>query len=55
MSVRDIIIAGAGIGGLSAALSCQNAGFKVRVFEKAPDLGEIGAGIMLTPQRCAVL
>ena len=45
----EVIVIGGGIGGLSLALGCINAGIKVRVFEKAPELGEIGAGIMLTP------
>jgi salicylate hydroxylase len=49
MSRAEVMIIGAGIGGLSLALGCINAGIKVRVFEKAPELGEIGAGIMLTP------
>lgn len=53
-SGQRIIIAGAGIGGLAAALACQKIGRQVRVFERAPELGEIGAGIMLTPNsvRC---
>ncbi len=49
MSRPEVIIIGAGIGGLSLALGCINAGIKALVFEKAPELGEIGAGIMLTP------
>ncbi|MBT5239487.1 MAG: NAD(P)-binding protein [Rhodospirillaceae bacterium] len=51
---ETVIIAGAGIGGLTTALSCQKIGRRVRVFERAPELGEIGAGIMLTPNavRC---
>lgn len=54
MDNSTILIAGAGIGGLAAALSCQKIGRKVRIFERAPELGEIGAGIMLTPNavRC---
>jgi 3-hydroxybenzoate 6-monooxygenase len=44
-----IIIVGAGIGGLSAALSLANNGFTVKVLEKASVLGEVGAGIQLGP------
>lgn len=45
----EILIAGAGIGGLSAALGLAKVGRKVMVLEKAPELGEIGAGIQLGP------
>jgi len=34
----EIAIAGAGIGGLTAALSLADAGFAVRVFESVPEL-----------------
>ena len=44
-----ILVAGAGIGGLAAALGLARAGFHVRVLEKASALGEIGAGIQLGP------
>lgn len=48
MSARIAII-GAGIGGLTAALALQQAGLKVVVLEQAPALGDVGAGISLTP------
>ena len=44
-----ILIAGGGIGGLSAALGLAQKGFEVLVLEKASKLGEIGAGIQLGP------
>ncbi|WP_435655806.1 3-hydroxybenzoate 6-monooxygenase [Brucella pituitosa] len=44
-----IIIAGGGIGGLAAALGLARKGFRSIVLEKAPQLGEIGAGIQLGP------
>jgi salicylate hydroxylase len=47
MSSSPILIAGAGIGGLTAALALQRQGFQVRVFERAPAVGDIGAGIAL--------
>jgi salicylate hydroxylase len=45
----DIAIVGAGIGGLTAALALTRAGFAVRVFEQAPVLAEVGAGLSLSP------
>ena len=44
-----VLIAGGGIGGLAAALALVRQGFHVQVFEQAPEIGEIGAGIQLGP------
>ncbi len=44
-----VLVAGGGIGGLAAALALVNQGFRVQVFEQAPEIGEIGAGIQLGP------
>jgi len=44
-----IVIAGGGIGGLSTAMGLANKGFKVTVLERAPEFGEIGAGIQIGP------
>ena len=41
------IIAGGGIGGLTAAVALRRAGAEVAVFERSPELEEIGAGITL--------
>ncbi|MHA3104844.1 3-hydroxybenzoate 6-monooxygenase [Acinetobacter sp. ANC 3791] len=51
MSNQDqpVLIAGGGIGGFAAALALSKQGFKVQVFEQAPEIGEIGAGIQLGP------
>ena len=46
---KPIIVAGAGIGGLAAALGLARNGFDVVVLERAAALGEIGAGIQLGP------
>ncbi len=44
-----VLVAGGGIGGLAAALALVRQGFTVQVFEQAPEIGEIGAGIQLGP------
>jgi salicylate hydroxylase len=46
--MEQVIIAGGGIAGLSAALSLQQRGVKVRLFEQAQQFGEVGAGISLS-------
>ena len=48
-SARTVIIAGAGIGGLTAALAIAQRGFTVAVFDQTRHLEEIGAGIQLSP------
>jgi salicylate hydroxylase len=48
-------VVGGGIGGLSAALSLLNAGFDVHVFEQATALGEVGAGIQVSPNASRIL
>src|SRR5688572_19495981 len=45
----EILIAGAGPGGLTAALSLHAAGFQVRVFEAVPELRPLGVGLNLLP------
>jgi salicylate hydroxylase len=52
---RTILIAGAGIGGLTAALAIAHRGFRVLVLDQAPSLEEIGAGIQLSPNASSVL
>jgi 2-polyprenyl-6-methoxyphenol hydroxylase-like FAD-dependent oxidoreductase len=44
----DAIVVGAGIGGLAAAAALRRAGWRVRVLESAPELGEVGAGLVVT-------
>jgi salicylate hydroxylase len=44
-----ILVAGGGIGGLTAAYALARKGFPVRVLEQAPEFKEIGAGIQLGP------
>ena len=52
---RTIVVAGAGIGGLTAALSLAAQGFRVVVLEKAERLEEAGAGLQLSPNASRVL
>ena len=54
-SAREVIIAGAGIGGLTAALALARRDFRVTVFEQAERLEEIGAGVQLSPNASRVL
>lgn len=48
-SQLPVLVSGGGIGGLAAALALVRQGFHVQVFEQAPEIGEIGAGIQLGP------
>jgi len=50
-----VLIIGAGIGGLTAAIALRQAGFQVEVFERASELKEIGAGIGLSANATRVL
>jgi len=50
-----IIVAGAGIGGLAAALALARRGRQVLVLERAPEVGEIGYGIQMGPNGYAML
>ncbi len=51
----QVMIVGAGIGGLTAALSLQRHGFTVSVYEQASALQEVGAGLVLTPNAMRAL
>lgn len=55
MSGDAILIAGGGIGGLALAIALQKGGREVRVFEKIPELKEVGAAIVLWPNATGVL
>ncbi len=45
----DVVVVGGGIGGLFAANALIAQGLRVSVYEQAPALGEVGAGVFLTP------
>lgn len=51
----NVLIAGGGIGGLTAALCLARLGNSVSVFEQSPVLGEVGAGLQLSPNCTRVL
>jgi salicylate hydroxylase len=54
-SSRNVIIAGGGIGGLTAALALAQRGFRAVVLDQASTLEETGAGIQLSPNASRVL
>lgn len=51
----EISIIGGGIGGLAAALSLLQRGHDVHVYEKAQAIGEVGAGIQISPNAARIL
>jgi salicylate hydroxylase len=55
MRSLSIAIVGAGIAGLTAARALQTFGFRPIVYEQAPVLGEVGAGLTLSPNATHVL
>ena len=55
MSTRTALIVGAGIGGLSAAIAVRQAGWNVRLFERANSPRELGFGVGLAPNAIAAL
>jgi salicylate hydroxylase len=50
-----ILIAGGGVAGLAAASACLKFGLDPLVLEQAPELGQIGAGIQISPNGVKVL
>src|SRR5205823_5718958 len=55
MASRKILIAGAGIGGLATAACLLKRGFDVEIYEQAPALSEVGAGIQISANAMHVL
>ena len=46
---KQVLVAGGGIGGLAAALGASRAGWDVRLYERAAQFSEVGAGVQLGP------
>ena len=53
--MSKITIIGGGIGGLTTAIALRQAGLDVEVYERAPELKEVGAGLSLWPNAIKVL
>jgi salicylate hydroxylase len=52
---NELMIVGAGIGGLAAALACAQQGTRVRVLEQAAQFSEVGAGVQIGPNGVRIL
>jgi len=52
---KEILIAGAGVGGLTAALALATKGFQVSLYERVNELGEVGAGLQIAANGTRVL
>lgn len=53
--MASVLVAGGGIGGLSAALACARLGHRVSVHERAAEVTEVGAGVQLGPNVVKIL
>ncbi|MFE5212183.1 FAD-dependent oxidoreductase [Streptomyces sp. NPDC056600] len=51
----DVLVVGGGIGGLGTALALTRKGLRVRVLERAPEFGEVGAGLQIAPNCTRIL
>jgi 3-hydroxybenzoate 6-monooxygenase len=51
----DVLIVGGGIGGLANALALTRKGLRVRLLERAPQFGEVGAGLQVAPNCTRIL
>jgi salicylate hydroxylase len=55
MKTCSVLVAGGGIGGIVTALALNQRGFQVALYEQAPELHELGAGVTITPNGSRVL
>ena len=49
------VVVGGGLGGLTAAVALRRVGWEVVVLERAPEFGEVGAGIGVMPNAMRAL
>lgn len=52
---QRIAVVGAGIGGLATAVALARQGLPCQVYEQAPQLAEVGAGLQLSPNSVRLL
>lgn len=52
--MKQGIIIGAGIGGLTAAIALAKKGINVKIYEQATEIREVGAGILVAPNGLKV-
>lgn len=50
-----VIVVGAGIGGLTAAVALRRSGWRVEVYERSAELGEVGAAVLMAPNAVKTL
>lgn len=55
MGTNKAIVVGAGIGGLTAARALQSIGWRVALYEQAPLIGPVGAGLAIAPNAVKAL
>jgi 2-polyprenyl-6-methoxyphenol hydroxylase-like FAD-dependent oxidoreductase len=55
VSARRAAVVGAGIGGLASAIALRRAGWEATVFERAPELRPLGAGLSIWPNGVRAL
>jgi len=54
-TARQAIVIGAGIGGTTAAVALERTGWQVEVYERSPELGEVGAAVSIAPNAAKAL
>ncbi|GEO84924.1 MULTISPECIES: FAD-dependent monooxygenase [Alphaproteobacteria] len=55
MSIKSAAVIGAGMAGLTAALSFARHGIRSEIFEQAPQITEVGAGLQISPNAARIL
>ncbi|MGV8937067.1 MAG: FAD-dependent monooxygenase [Allorhizobium sp.] len=55
MTIETAAIVGAGVAGLTAALALARHGIRCEIFEQAPQLAEVGAGLQISPNASRIL